>query len=114
MPRLQKRHLPHRVTITRLAGEGSEGPTYSDPDIAVPAYVEQKAKLVVDRRSVSETSGQEVTSSTFVVLLPGDDVPAGSMVTVWRGTSRERTSAVIASDYFNYPRTPSHVELRLE
>ncbi|WP_440708821.1 hypothetical protein [Herbiconiux sp. YIM B11900] len=68
----------------------------------------------MDRRATSGTSGQEVTSSTFVVLLPGDDTAPGSLVTVWPGTPRERTSEVIASDFYDYRRTPSHVELRLE
>lgn len=115
MPKLRKKHLPHRVDITRLTGEGPEGETWADPDTNRPAYVEQKSRLVVDRRSTSATAGQEITSTTFVALLLEDDAAPGSLVTVWKGTPRERTSTVIDSAYFDYkPKTPNHVELYLE
>lgn len=113
MSRLHKRHLPHRVIVTRLEGEGAEGVTYAAPVTDVPAYVEQKSKLVVDRRSTSATAGTEITASTFVVLLTADDVLPASKVTVWAGTSREREAEVIDSAFFDYPKTPSHVELWL-
>ncbi|PWC05407.1 hypothetical protein [Agromyces badenianii] len=112
--RLRKKHLPHRVDIVRLTGEGAETETWADPDLARPAYVEQKSRLVVDRRSTSETAGQEITSSTFVVLLLADDTLPGSQVTVWKGTPRQRTSAVIDSSYLEHRGAPSHVELYLE
>lgn len=113
MARLRKKHLPHRIDITRLAGEGAEGDTWADPDTDRPAYVEQKSKLVVDRRSTSSTFGQEITSTAFVVLLTSDDVLPRSTVTVFKGTPRERTADVIESAFFDYPRAPSHVELFL-
>lgn len=114
MARLRAKHLPHRITITRFLGDGPEGDLWADPVPAVPAYVEQKAKLRVDRRASSPTSGQEITASTFVVLLTGDDVLPRSRVTVHAGTPRERTSEVVDSEFYDYPRTPSHVEVYLE
>jgi len=114
MARLRTRHLPHCINIERLAGEGAEGVTYDEPDILVPAYIEMKSKLVVDRRSTSDTAGQEVAASTFVVVHLVDDTLPGARVTVWQGTPRERTSEVITSEYFDYKGTPSHVELWLE
>lgn len=112
MARLKAKHLPHRVDIVRLLGEGAEGETWSDPDTDRPAYVEQKTRLVVDRRTTSSTNGQEVTSTVFVVLLPTDDVQPRSTVTVFKGTPRERTAEVIDSAWFDYnPKTPNHVEL---
>ena len=111
MTRLRKKHLPHRIIVTRLAGEGAEGVTYAEPVPDVPAYVEQKSQLVVDRRSSSSTVGQEITASTFVVLLTEDDVLPASKVTVWAGTTREREAEVIDSSFFDYPKTPSHVEI---
>ena len=111
MTRLSKRHLPHRIIVTRLAGEGAEGVEYATPVPDVPAYVEQKSKLVVDRRSSSPTVGQEITAATFVVLLTANDVLPASKVTVWAGTTREREAEVIDSSFFDYPRTPSHVEI---
>lgn len=113
MARLRERHLPHRVHITRLVGEGSEGDTWADPVENRPAYVEQKSKLVVDRRSSSSTFGQEITSTAFVILLIKDDVLPRSTVTIWPGTPRQRTSDVVESALFDYNGTPSHIELYL-
>lgn len=113
MARLRAKHLPHTVDVARLTGEGAEGETWAS-ETDLPAYVEQKSKLVVDRRSTSETFGQEITATTFVVLLATDDVVPRSTVTVWRGTSRERTAEVITSAFFDYPRAPGHVELWTE
>ncbi len=113
MPRLMKSHLPHRVTITPFEGETATGNTWGTPR-TVHAYVEQKTRLRVDRRSTSPTSGQEITSTTMVFLLPQDDVAPRTLVTVWAGTPRERTSEVIDSAFFDYKGTPSHVEAFLE
>ncbi|MFF1875738.1 hypothetical protein [Kitasatospora herbaricolor] len=112
--RLRKKHLPHRVNIERIAGEGPEDTTYGEPATDRPAYAEQKSRLVVDRRSTSETVGQEITSTTFVVLLPEDDTLPGSYVTVFPGTTRHRRTQVIDSAQFDYHGTPNHVELYLE
>jgi hypothetical protein len=112
MPRLRKKHLPHTVTIVRLAGEGSEGTTWAEP-VTAPAYVEQKSRLVVDRRSTSPTAGQEITSTAFVVLLVADDTLPRSRVTVWAGTPREHEAEVLNSALFDYKGTPNHVELYL-
>ena len=113
MARLREKHLPHRADITRLTGEGAEGETWATT-LDRPAYVEQKSKLVVDRRTTSTTAGQEVTASTFVVLLTEDDVLPRSTITVFKGTPRERTAEVIDSAFFSHPRAPSHVELWTE
>jgi hypothetical protein len=114
MPRLRKAHLPHRVILTPIL-DGPEGDIEGDPIPDVPAYVEQKTHLRVDRRSTSPTSGQEIKSSTTVVLLPEHDVLPRTKVTVWAGTARERTSEVIDSALGMYDRrTPNHVELHLE
>ncbi len=112
--RLRKKHLPHRVSIERVSGETAESTTYSAPVMDRPAYVEQKSRLVVDRRSTSETAGQEITSTTFVVVLPEDDTLPGSYVTVFPGTLRHRRTQVIDSATFDYRGTPNHVELYLE
>lgn len=114
MSGLRAKHLPHKVTVQLLAGEGAEGPTFSAPDIGRPAYVEQKTRLVVDRRSSSPTFNQEITASTFVIMLTADDMAPGSLITVWAGTPRERTAAVIDSALYEYPRAPSHLEIVAE
>ena len=114
MAKLTAKRLPHRVDVKTLLGESAEGEVWSAWVLDVPAYVEQKSKLVVDRRSTSTTNGQEITSTTFVVVLLEDDVVPRSMVRVWKGTLRERVSGVITSAYFSYPRTPSHSEFYLD
>ncbi|MCI2959548.1 hypothetical protein MN032_17830 [Agromyces atrinae] len=114
MARLREKHLPHRVDLRRLIGEGAEGDLWANADTDRPAYVEQKTRLVIDRRAGSPTIGQQVTSTTFVVMLLADEALPRTEVTVWKGTPRERTSAVIDSAYFDYRGTPSHVELFLE
>lgn len=114
MARLRAKHLPHRVTVQPFDGDGAECDIWGDARTDRPAYVEQKTRLRVDRRSTSPTSGQEITSTAFVVMLPDDDTAPRSRVTVWAGTSRERTAEVIDSAFFDYRGTPSHVELYLE
>lgn len=114
MARLRARNLPHLVDVRVLLGESAEGESWSDWVLDVPAYVEQKTRLVVDRRSTSPTAGQEITSTTFVVVLHANDVAPRSQVKVWKGTTRERVSEVIDSSYFDYPRAPSHTQAFLE
>lgn len=114
MPTLRTRHLPHLVDVKVLLGESAEGEVWSDWILNVPAYVEQKAKLVIDRRSTSPTAGQEITSTTFVVVLHKNDLVPRSQVKVWKGTARERTSEVVTSDYYDYPRAPNHTQAFLD
>jgi hypothetical protein len=114
MPRLRASRLPHTVQY-RTRTETAEGETWSDWSQPLPAYVEQKMRLVVDRRSQSPTSGKEITSTTRVILLIENDVPADAEVKVWPGTPRERASSVVASERFEYDRrTPNHIQLDLE
>lgn len=111
MVRLRTKHLPHRITLTPLDGEGPEGDLWGAPRPNRPAYVEQKTRLVIDRRPGSDTFGQEVQANAFIVVLLEDDAAPRTKVTVWTGTPRERESEVIDSQRFEYPGTPSHVEL---
>jgi hypothetical protein len=115
MPRLRKRHLPFRITLTPYLGSGEEGDLWGTAIPDVPAMVAQKTHLKVDRRSTSKTYGQQIVSTTAVVVLPEHDVPPGTRVTVFPGKARERTSVVIDSALGEYDtRTPNHVELYLE
>lgn len=114
MTKLRRKHLPHRVTLQPVSVETAETVERAEPIPGVPAYVEQRTRLRVDHRTRSDTFGQEITSSTLVVVLPEHDVPPRTRVTVWAGTPRERTSEVIDSAFFDYRGTPNHVELYLE
>lgn len=111
MVRLRARHLPHRVDITPLVGEGAEGDVWGSTRTGRPAYVEQKTRLVIDARPGSDSFGQEVQAAAFIVVLLEDDTLPRSKVRVGAGTPRERESEVIRSDRYEYPGTPSHVEL---
>lgn len=114
MARLRKKHLHHRITLIPLGEESAENTTDGTPIPDVPAHVEQKTRLRVDRRTTSDTAGQEITSTTMVIVLPEHDAQPRTKVTVWAGTPRERTSEVIDSAFFDYRGTPNHVELYLE
>lgn len=115
MARLRPRDLPHRVDFQPLARDSAEGDVRSALIPDRPAYVEQKSRLVVDRREGSSTLGQQIMATTLVVTLLEDDHPPRTEITVWKGTPRERTSEVVSSERFEYSRrTPNHVEYWLE
>ena len=77
MARLMKRHLPHRISMRPLLGETAEGAVFGEWETGIPAVVQQKSKLVIDRRSTSETVGQQVTATTQIVILPDHDPAPG-------------------------------------
>lgn len=106
--------LRKRVTLIPFTGDTAEGDAYGDPTGDVPAYVEQRSHMVVDRRLGSETFGQEISSDTLVIVPLEYDCPPRTKVTVWAGTPRERTSQVILSERFDDRDIPSHIELHLE
>jgi len=114
MARLTKKHLPHRVDVKLFLGDTGRGEKWSEWITDVPAYVEQKTRLVVDRRATSATVGQEVTSTTFVVVLHENELLPRTQVKVWKGTPRERTSEVIDGSFYSYPRAPNHSQASLE
>lgn len=106
--------LRHRVTLAAFVDDGAEGDIYAGPVPDVPAYVEHRAHLVVDRRSTSLTFGQEITARTLVLVPLEHDIQPRGRVTVWAGTDRERTSEVIDSIRFDDADIPSHIEIHLE
>lgn len=115
MARLRPRHLPHRVDFTPLARDSAEGDVRGSAVTDRPAYVEQKSRIVVDRREGSATLGQQIMATTLVVTLLADDHPPRTQITVWKGTPRQRTSEVVSSERFEYSdRTPNHIEYWLE
>ena len=115
MPRLRAKHLPHRISYRTPPEVALVGSIPAELRTGRPAYVEDKQKLVVDQRAGSDTRGQEINATTFVVVLPEDDMIPGAEVTVHAGTIRERTSQVVMSSKFDYNRrTPNDTELWLE
>lgn len=99
---------PHTVIVVPLTGSGSLGDIWGDPVPDVPAMVEEGVTLVRNAAGAEVVSGARVHCSWNVVA------PAGSMVTVWSGTPKERTAVVIAIAGAPHPRLPSWQSLALE
>ena len=98
--------LPHAVTVRPYTGTGPYGDTFGDP-VTVRAFVEDARRLVV------AAGGEEAVSETTVYTEPDLAVPAGSHITVWPGTARERTARVITTTFYNHPSAWSHLEIAL-
>lgn len=100
---------PHTVSVRDRLGSGSVGARHGDPR-SVPAEVLDEQQLVRDR------DGQEVVSSTRVTVPLDANVPVGSLVTVWQGTSAQREAEVlsVARDDNGDDDLDSHLELRLK
>lgn len=79
---------PHTVSIRSLTSAGGMGTTYGTPR-NVAAEVRDEQRLVRD------IDGSEVVSSTWVTVPITENVPIGSLVTVWPGTPLEREAQVL-------------------
>jgi hypothetical protein len=99
--------LPHSIIVRRYVGTGPYGDVFADPVIVRRAFVEDR------RRLVRSATGEELISETTVRTRPGEHIPVGSKVTVWQGTSHERTAVVITTNRYNHPSTWSHLEVAL-
>jgi len=105
--RIPARLLPHTIAVKPYLGSGAYGDVWGTTETVKRTLVEDHVQLVRD------TAGREVTSSTTVYLEPRP-LPAGSLVTVWSGTWREREARVIAVASLDHPRGLSHMVLYLE
>lgn len=81
---------PHTVKVRDRRTGGGLGPSYA-PSRDLRAEVKDVQTLVRD------ADGAEVVSSTQVTIPLPDDVPLGSLVTVWPGTPRQREAVVLAA-----------------
>ena len=106
--------LEHRIAVRRRQAVGSSsGPRYDAEVTGVHALVVDKAELVLDARRDSETRGQQILSSSQVLVQPEDYVAPGSLVTVWKGKPMERTAEVVASAYLEHSKAPSQAQMWL-
>jgi hypothetical protein len=110
MRRLPARFLPHRrlISYKPKLGETAYGPKYG------PEVVCERGRISDHRKLVRSRDGREVISESRVALDPEHDVPDGSLVTIYRGTPRERETTVIVSSLADEPSLPSFIELALE
>jgi hypothetical protein len=99
---------PHTVIIEPLLGSGGMGEVWGPLVPDVPAMVEEGAKLVRD------ASAAEVVSSARVHCSWDVHAPSGSRVTIWAGTTKERTSTVMTADGAPHPTLPSWQTLVLQ
>ncbi|NLP82591.1 hypothetical protein HF576_01895 [Microbacterium sp. CFH 90308] len=98
---------PHTVRIQSIGG-GGLGP-------APGATRSSVAEVKDERRLVRTTDGDQVVSSSTVTVPLAANVREGELVTVWLGTTAERTARVLAVGRDeNDPPLPSHLVLSLE
>lgn len=106
--------LEHRITVRRRQAVGSStGPRYDDEVAGVHALVVDKAELVLDARTDSDTRGSQILASSQALVQPEDYVPPGSLVRVWPGTPMERTLEVVATAYLEHSKAPSQAQMWL-
>ncbi|GAB3467110.1 hypothetical protein [Actinophytocola sediminis] len=98
--------LPHTIIVRQHHGTGPYGDVFDDP-VTHRAFVEDRHRLVI------AATGEEIVSETTIYTGPDVPVPAGSRVTLWAGTSHERTARVITTSRHSHPASWSHLEIAL-
>lgn len=99
---LPDRFVPHTVTVRDYLGDGGLGPVHSETRTIDRAFAEDDRKLVID------TAGQEVVSNSQVVVDFDQQIPVGSLMTIWPGTPGEREALVITTSRHHHPTIPSY------
>ena len=79
---------PHTIQVRDLTRGAGMGDSYADAR-ALAAEVIDEVKLV------RTADGSEVVSSTTVTVPLPENIPAGSLVTVWPGTPAAREAEVL-------------------
>lgn len=103
MPRMPRWMLKHRVTIEPFAGDSATGPVYGAPITGV------RALAVAKTTNIRTADGKTTVSDTTVVLLPGQECPVRSRLTLPGGRTVTAMSVTVA-DGGGLP-TPDHVEV---
>lgn len=98
---------PHTVLVRdRIAG-GGMGVTFGDTR-KVDSFTADEQKLV------RTASGSEALSTSQVTVNFDEQIPLGSLVTVWPDETGTREAAVLAIGRFQHPTLPSYQTLSLE
>lgn len=98
---------PHVVRVRDLQAGGGMGSTHAEPRDVV-GFAED------EQRVVKSAGGQEVISSGQVTVNFDEQIPLGSLVTVWPGMTGEREAEVIAIGRHHHPALPSYQTLTLD
>ena len=81
---------PHKINVRTARRAGGMGAGHNAERPAVPAEVRDEQRLV------RNLDGQEVVSSTQVTVPLSEEIPVGSLVTLWPNTSSQREAEVLA------------------
>jgi hypothetical protein len=97
---------PHTVVVQALTSGGGMGDTYAAPrDVAGFAQDEQKQVRAAD--------GTEVVSTGQVTVNFDEDIPVGSLVTVWPDSPAAREAVVVGISRNEHPNFPAYQTLLL-
>lgn len=107
--RIPAKYLEHTVLVERLLRVPSKTTGKFAAPVPVSCLVVEKNALVKDQRvgSQGETRDAEVQSSAQVLFQPEQRVPLGSRLTLWPGTSNQRTVEIIADAFGVHSIAPS-------
>ncbi|WP_424448851.1 hypothetical protein [Microbacterium arborescens] len=105
---LPDRFTRHSAVVrAKRRGGGMGGGGYADPR-TIPAWV------VDEQQTVVGVDATEVISSTQVSVALDENIPQGSLVTVWHGQPNEREAVVLAISVFRHERLPTFQTLHLK
>lgn len=110
MPRLPAALTPHTVDWQHVIGTNSKGKVYSPPQSLPEVQIVDKRKLL------RSTNGAEIVSDSQIYVNLGDaELEEGDLVTIWKGTYRERTAKVESINTWDArnPRIPAYLEVFL-
>lgn len=103
---LPERFTPHTIVVRDLQSSGGMGPAYADArDVAAFARDDQKLIRAAD--------GSEVVSTGEVTVNFDEDIPIGSLVTVWNGSPGAREAVVVGASRNHHATLPSFQTLYL-
>lgn len=110
--RLPARMMPHHglISYRPLLGSGTYGKDYGPEVVCDRGAISDRRKYVRDR------TGAERLSESRIALDSPDHAALvdGSLVTIWKGTERERTTTAIVTSLADWPRMPQFIEVALE
>lgn len=103
---LPEKFTPHVVAVRDLQSAGGMGRTYAD-ERPVSGFANDEQKLV------RGADGAEVLSTSQVTVNFDEEIPIGSLVTVWAGSPSAREATVVAISRNHHPTLPSYQTLLL-
>lgn len=100
MTQLPKVWTPHTVQVEPFQGEGANGVILGEKVTVEAVYVRDVSKVVTD------DSGAEVVSRAKVYFNFDDTPRVGSRVTIWPGSTQEKSGIAFKQNLTNHPDWP--------